>query len=90
MTDYENQVQPIRSLDCELTHNSYELFSRIGMSIMNGDIVKDCQFVAASLGYAKLKEEQRSVIINFVSGNDVFAVMPTGYGKTVCYVIICI
>ena len=50
-----------------------------------------------SLGIASLlpllwamKEEQRSVIINFVSGNDVFAVMPTGYGKTVCYVIICI
>ena len=75
-------MQPIRSLDCELTH---ELFSRIGMSIMNGDIVKDCQFVAASLGYAKLKEEQHSVIINFVSGNDVFAVIPTGYEKTLCY-----
>ena len=49
------------------------------------DIISACESVAASLGYPHLKEEQRSVIINFVTGNDVFAVMPTGYGKTLCY-----
>jgi len=54
------------------------------MSISN-DIVSVCDSMAASLGYPHLKEEQRSVIINFVTGNDVFAVMPTGYGKTLCY-----
>jgi len=47
------------------------------MSISN-DIVSACDSVAASLGYPHLKEEQRSVIINFVTGNDVFTVMPTG------------
>ena len=29
-----------------------------------------------------LKEKQREVIAAFVKGNDVFAVLPTGFGKT--------
>ena len=32
-----------------------------------------------------LKEEQRKVINAFVRGNDVFAVLSTGYGKSFCY-----
>ena len=38
-----------------------------------------------SLGYTQLKCEQQMVINSFVSGNDVFAVLPTGFGKTLCY-----
>ena len=41
--------------------------------------------MARSLGYRELKREQRIVINSFVSGNDVFAVLPTGFGKTLCY-----
>ena len=37
MSDYENQVQPIRSLSCQLTHNSYEVFSRIVMLTLRRD-----------------------------------------------------
>ena len=32
-----------------------------------------------------LKDFQRSVIVSFVNGNDVFAVNPTGYGKSLCF-----
>ena len=37
--------------------------------------------VERRLGFI-LKEKQREVIAAFVKGNDVFAVVPTGFGKT--------
>ena len=37
MSDYENQVQPIRSLGCQLTHNSYEVFSLVLMLTLRRD-----------------------------------------------------
>ena len=37
------------------------------------------------LGYLQLKPEQLKVIMEFVNGRNVFAVLPTGYGKTLCY-----
>ena len=40
---------------------------------------------AAKLGYQGLKEEQLEVLIAFLSGRDVFAVLPTGFGKSLCY-----
>ena len=41
--------------------------------------------VVRSLGYHSLKQEHRLVISSFVSGNDMFAVLPTGFGKTLCF-----
>ena len=43
------------------------------------------KIVADNLGYSLIKDEQLSVVKSFVSGNDVFAVLPTGYGKTLCF-----
>ena len=40
---------------------------------------------ASELGYPQLKPEQADVIEAFVNGRDVFAVLPTGYGKSLCY-----
>ncbi len=37
------------------------------------------------LGYSCLKAEQQSIISSFVRGNDVFGVLPTGFGKSLCY-----
>ena len=37
------------------------------------------------LGYAKLKREQEDVVTAFLSGRDVFLILPTGFGKTLCY-----
>ena len=34
------------------------------------------------LGYSQLKPEQLKVIMEFIRGKDVFAVLPTGFGKT--------
>ena len=40
---------------------------------------------AEELGYQSLKPEQLKVMQAFVSGRDVFAVLPTGFGKSLCY-----
>ena len=39
------------------------------------------QIAARSLGYTSLKDKQTEVITNFLLGNDVFAVLPTGMGR---------
>ena len=40
---------------------------------------------ARELGYPDLKPEQLKVVETFVKGRDVFAVLPTDYGKSLCY-----
>ena len=42
------------------------------------------QVDARKCGYF-LKEEQRRVINALIHGEDVFAVLPTGFGKSLCY-----
>ena len=43
--------------------------------------------VAKEFGFT-LKEKQKEVISAFISGNDVFCCLPTGYGKSLCYSIL--
>ena len=40
---------------------------------------------ARELGFPDLKPEQLKVVETFVKGHDVSAVLPTGYGKSLCY-----
>ena len=40
---------------------------------------------ARELGYSDLKQEQLRVVETFVQGRDVFAVLPAGYEKSLCY-----
>ena len=50
------------------------------------DVSTAVHIAAQNLGYTSLKDRQLEVIVNFLSGNDVFAVLPTGYGKSLCYI----
>ena len=42
-------------------------------------------FAMRKAGVAALKEKQRDCIFRFVECNDVFASLPTGYGKSLIY-----
>ena len=44
--------------------------------------------VANSLGYSELQVKQKEAISYFFSGNDVFISLPTGSGKSLCYIIL--
>ena len=43
---------------------------------------------AMNLGYPALRELQLEVVTAFVTGHDVLAVLPTAYGKSLCYAIL--
>ena len=40
---------------------------------------------AASLGYREMKRGQLDDVVQFLNGNDVFAILPTGFGKSLCF-----
>ena len=42
---------------------------------------------AKELGYPDLKPEQLEVVETFVKGRDKFAVLPTGYGKSLSFAV---
>ncbi len=50
--------------------------------------MSSASFVAKQLGYDKLKDLQVEVILSFLTGKDVFAILPTGYGKSLCFAIL--
>ncbi len=37
------------------------------------------------LGYPSMKPEQIDVVVAILEGRDVFAILPTGFGKSLCY-----
>ena len=36
------------------------------------------------LGYKEMKPEQEELVKEFISGRDVFGILPTGFGKSLC------
>ncbi len=48
-------------------------------------IRKSITEAAEELGYLAMKAEQVDIVMAFVQGRDVFAVLPTGFGKSLCY-----
>ena len=52
---------------------------------MEAKIKEIISSVASGLGYSSLKPEQIDVVLQFINGRDVFAVLPTGFGKSLCY-----
>ena len=51
-------------------------------------IEKAIDVSAHKLGYASVKSHQLAVISSYVRGEDVLAVLPTGYGKSLCYALL--
>ena len=51
------------------------------------DLSKLISDAGNELGFDNLKDKQVEVITSFVNGNNVFAYLPTGYGKSICYMI---
>ena len=42
-------------------------------------------FAVKKLGYSSLKTEQLEIVMAVLRGRDVFGILPTGYGKTLCF-----
>ena len=51
-------------------------------------VERACRESACAMGYANVRDRQLRVVSNFVRGSDVFAVLPTGYGKSLCYALL--
>ena len=50
----------------------------------DADIQQAIKFSLEKLGYETLKSPQERVVQEFLRGKDVFASLPTGYGKSLC------
>ena len=46
------------------------------------------RLAAEKLGFRDVKPEQREVVKAFIEGSDVFAALPTGCGKSLCFAIL--
>ena len=40
------------------------------------------------LGYSSLRENQLQAVRSFMEGNDVFVILPTGSGKSLCFSVL--
>ena len=54
--------------------------------VKRGMAVREAMTAAVrKLGYETLRVEQVAVVETFIGGQDVFAALPTGYGKSLCW-----
>ena len=53
-----------------------------GVRLGENEKIQACVLQAAQeLGYHSMKPAQVEIVLNFVKGQDVFAIQPTGFGK---------
>ena len=52
------------------------------------DIAEAVRKAGVSVGYDQLKDEQVNILCTFVEGRDVFVSLPTGFGKSLCYMLL--
>ena len=43
------------------------------------------QSAVTRLGFDEAKDKQKEAVVTFASGRDIFVLLPTGYGKSLCY-----
>ena len=48
-------------------------------------IERVCDRVAKNLGYESFKSDQETIVSGLLEDRDVFAILPTGYRKSLCY-----
>ena len=54
--------------------------------VKNASLKDAANRAAMKLGYTRgMKEEHLEVVVALLSESDVFAVLPTGFGKSLCY-----
>ena len=46
------------------------------------------RFAMTELKVETFKDKQKEAICSFVYGRDCFVILPTGYGKTLCYILL--
>ena len=59
--------------------------SLVTSSISDATIQTAATNAVQQLGYTSIKEEQLKVVAAIIRGHDVFAVLPTGFGKSLCF-----
>ena len=64
--------------------NRFDLHETMALAL-ESDLRTVIGDVAKGHGYERLKEEQLSAIEKFVSGQDAFVSLPTGFGKSLSY-----
>ena len=52
------------------------------------DIEAAIDYAAGIVGVKTLKPQQREALLSFALGKDVFVSLPTGFGKSFCYVLL--
>ena len=53
--------------------------------LSNRDVENVASKVVQELGYESLKPEQLQIVTGVLRGRDVFGVLPTGLGRTLCF-----
>ena len=67
-----------------MTVSSIFIVFTMALLFPKNEIMVICAYVAIFLGYSSLLEHQKDVVTNFVARNDVFAILATGYSKSLC------
>ena len=66
-----------------------KLSRRLNFSVRGMEAIAEAvRKAGASVGYDQLKDEQVKVLCTFVEGRDVFVSLPTGFGKSLCYMLL--
>ena len=79
-----NQIAE-RAEECNQGHPVEYVITLLNGPQADSFITEAVVAAAGDLGYSSLKEEQLKVVTAFLEGRDVFAVLPTGYGKSLCF-----